>query len=75
MARAQAAAVAPVVMTSSTSNTRSPPRFRAWKAPATFERRPELLKPACGDVARIRRAARLNGIPHRAEISLASNSD
>src|SRR5581483_10476727 len=69
--RAQAAAVAPVVITSSIRRIRSPvtsrPRRRR-KAPATFPRRPEWLRPACARVERERASRRTTGTPQRRAI-------
>ena len=67
-ARAQAAAVDPVVITSSTSRMRFP-RTRSGrrqrKAAVTLRRRMVLLRPACVAVARARPRAPSTGMPVR----------
>ena len=63
--RAQAAAVDPVVITSSTNKIRCPRSAFAplgLKAPDTFLRRLALVKPACVTVARTRRSTFFTGV-------------
>src|SRR5665213_2805368 len=76
--RAHAAAVEPVVNTSSTSNTRAPSNrtfLLTANAPPTLVLRLALVSPACGAVAFTRRTARRSGTFHFFAISCASISD
>ena len=77
-ATAHAAAVEPVVITSSISRMRLPATAagrRQWNAPETLLRRAVLLNPACVAVEWARLKASITGMPVRTESVRASNID